>query len=318
MATADRDRYLGNLQAEIDGAALYRVLAELESGSELAPVYTRMAETEERHAELWRTKLRELGVTDVPTQPGWRTRTLMLTMLTYALGTAACAFAPNLWVLALFRFVASLGIGGEWAAGASLVAETMPKDKRILGGALLYTSAPIGMFLATLVNDLFTRQLESLASDPSLSWRVVFLTGLVPAGVAALIRRKVKEPEAWKPSERVELRELFTPALRKRTLGGLAMAVIALVTWWSCTVFIPVIASFLAAETSVDPSALAVRKAAAPLSTMGGGSSLGTPLMGQPTSCVSRRLSRSVSSTTPVGGTPASAATRSASNRTRL
>ena len=78
MATPDRDRYLGNLQAEIDGAALYRALAELEAGSGLAPVYTRMAETEERHAELWRTKLRELGVTDLPARPGWRTRTLML------------------------------------------------------------------------------------------------------------------------------------------------------------------------------------------------------------------------------------------------
>ncbi|MBZ0252065.1 MAG: MFS transporter, partial [Candidatus Methylomirabilis sp.] len=42
-----------------------------------------------------------------------RTRTLLVTILTYALATAACAAAPNLWVLALFRFVASLGIGGE-------------------------------------------------------------------------------------------------------------------------------------------------------------------------------------------------------------
>src|SRR4051794_21565827 len=51
-----------------------------------------------------------------------RSRTLLLTMLIYALGTAACAFAPNLWVLLLFRIVASLGIGGEWAAGAAMVA----------------------------------------------------------------------------------------------------------------------------------------------------------------------------------------------------
>lgn len=63
-----------------------------------------------------------------------RTRTLLLTMLTYALATAACAFAPNLWVLAIFRFIASLGIGGEWAAGAALVAESLPKEKRVLGG----------------------------------------------------------------------------------------------------------------------------------------------------------------------------------------
>ena len=46
-----------------------------------------------------------------------RTRTLLLTMLIYSVGTALCAFAPNIWVLAAFRFVASLGIGGEWAAG---------------------------------------------------------------------------------------------------------------------------------------------------------------------------------------------------------
>jgi MFS family permease len=191
-----------------------------------------------------------------------RTRTLLLTMLTYALGTAACAFAPNLFVLALFRFVASLGIGGEWAAGASLVAETMPKDRRILGGALLYTSAPIGLFLATFVNDLFTRQLDAIASDPSLSWRVVFLTGLVPAAVAVLIRIKVKEPEHWTPAEATpKLRELFTPELRRRTLGGLAMAVIALVTWWSCSVFIPVIASFLASDVELDPGMLPRRKA---------------------------------------------------------
>lgn len=189
-----------------------------------------------------------------------RTRTLLYTMLTYALGTAACAFAPNLFVLALFRFIASLGIGGEWAAGASLVAETMPKDKRILGGALLYTSAPVGLFLATYVNDLFTRQLDVLASDPSLSWRVVFLTGLIPAVVAFLIRLGVKEPEHWRPSERTELRELFTPALRRRTIGGLLMAVVALVTWWSISVFIPVIASFLAADTVPAADQLAARK----------------------------------------------------------
>src|SRR5579864_529165 len=55
-----------------------------------------------------------------------RVRTLMLTMVLYAVGTAACALAPNLWVLALFRVVASLGIGGEWAAGAAMVAEVVP------------------------------------------------------------------------------------------------------------------------------------------------------------------------------------------------
>src|SRR5581483_9297527 len=72
-----------------------------------------------------------------------RTRTLLLTMLLFAVGTAACALAPNIWVLMLFRVVASLGIGGEWAAGAAMVAEVVPEKRRVEAGALLYTSAPM-------------------------------------------------------------------------------------------------------------------------------------------------------------------------------
>jgi VIT1/CCC1 family predicted Fe2+/Mn2+ transporter len=77
MAVSDTQRFLNNLQAEIDGAALYRALAEIESGSELASVYTRMADAEDRHAEIWRAKLRESGVTELPKGPGWRTRVLI-------------------------------------------------------------------------------------------------------------------------------------------------------------------------------------------------------------------------------------------------
>jgi MFS family permease len=188
-----------------------------------------------------------------------RTRTLLITMLVYAVSTAACAFAPNIWALGFFRMLASLGIGGEWAAGASLVAESLPREKRILGGALLYTSAPAGLFLATWVNDLFTRQLDVVAADPSLSWRAVFLTGLVPAAVAFLIRLKVKEPESWTAAEATpRIAELFTPELRRHTLGGVAMAIVALITWWSCSAFIPVIASYLTAEVvpPVDAASL--------------------------------------------------------------
>jgi VIT1/CCC1 family predicted Fe2+/Mn2+ transporter len=73
----DRDRYLANLQAEIDGAALYRALAEIERSPALDTVYSRMAEAEERHAEIWRSKLREAGVDRVPERPGWRTQILI-------------------------------------------------------------------------------------------------------------------------------------------------------------------------------------------------------------------------------------------------
>ena len=185
-----------------------------------------------------------------------RTRTLMLTMLTYALATAACAFAPNIWVLAVFRFIASLGIGGEWAAGAALVAESVPEKQRVRAGALLYTAAPAGVFLAIFVTDLFTRQIGSLASNPSMAWRLAFLTGLVPAALAIIIRWKVKEPPVWKKqSVQPGISELFTPELRARTIGGVCLAAVALISWWSCNAFLPAIASFLVKDVSPAPAA---------------------------------------------------------------
>ena len=81
-----------------------------------------------------------------------RKRVLMLTMVLYALGTASCAFVTEMWQLVLCRIVASLGIGGEWAAGSAMVAEVVPEESRVEAGALLYTSAPFGLFLATFVN----------------------------------------------------------------------------------------------------------------------------------------------------------------------
>ena len=183
-----------------------------------------------------------------------RTRTLLLTMLLYSLGTAACAFAPNLAWLAIFRLVASLGIGGEWAAGAAMVAEVVPEHRRVEAGALLYTSAPLGLFLATFV----TWQIQGvhMLGQPETAWRAVFLTGLIPAGVALVLRLFVREPERWARARATgrpaRMRELFAPEHRAITLSGLAMAVVALVTWWSCNAFMPLIATRLAAAAALE------------------------------------------------------------------
>ena len=177
-----------------------------------------------------------------------RTRTLLVTMLLYALGTAACALATSLPMLIGFRLVASLGIGGEWAAGAAMVAEVVPERRRVEAGALLYTSAPMGLFLATFVN--FQIAGVIFKGAPETSWRYVFLTGLVPAAVAFVIRLFIREPERWKrvaataPPPR--LRELFGPETRALTRSGLAMALVALVSWWSCNAFIPIVSTGLA------------------------------------------------------------------------
>ncbi len=179
-----------------------------------------------------------------------RSRTLVATMLLYALGTALCAAAPNLWVLAFCRLVASLGIGGEWAAGAAMVAEVVPERRRLEAGALLYTSAPLGIFLASLVN--FRVAGDWLRGQPELSWRFVFLAGLLPAVAALAFRAFVREPERWRRAAGevapARLGELFSGETARLTRSGLAMALTALAMWWSANAFLPATVSGLAAR----------------------------------------------------------------------
>ncbi len=177
-----------------------------------------------------------------------RRKTLLFTMLLYSLGTFFCAFAPNMEVLVICRIVASLGIGGEWVAGTSMVAEVVPEQSRVEAGALLHTSSPIGLFLATFVNYEIAGVL--LPESPSTSWRYVFAVGLAPALVAFIVRMFIKEPERWQQAaatrKNLSFKELFTPELRTATLSGFLMTFVALLTWWSCNAFIPVVATGLA------------------------------------------------------------------------
>jgi MFS family permease len=182
-----------------------------------------------------------------------RARTLMLTMLLYAIGTAACAAAPNIWALVAFRMVASLGIGGEWAAGAAMVAEVVPERRRVEAGALLYTSAPAGLFLATFANFQIAGVL--FKGSPETSWRFVFLCGLIPAAVAFVVRLFVKEPDRWKSAAaksgtHPSIGELFQGEARALTLSGFAMALVALIAWWSVNAFIPIVSTGLAQATA--------------------------------------------------------------------
>ncbi|HKQ62783.1 MAG TPA: MFS transporter [Candidatus Polarisedimenticolaceae bacterium] len=176
-----------------------------------------------------------------------RRRTMVLTMGLYSVGTALCAAAPNIATLILFRLIASLGIGGEWAAGASMVAEVVPERRRVEAGALLFTASPLGLFLASQVAYLV--QGVAFPGSPELAWRYVFLAGLIPAGVAVLVRRSIREPERWTEVARTthpRLAELFRGSLLHPTLSGLGLVIVALTTWWSCNAFIGVVASGLA------------------------------------------------------------------------
>ena len=158
-----------------------------------------------------------------------RSRTLCLTILTYAVFTGLSFFAQEWWHLLIFRFLAALGIGGEWAVGASLLAETWPKRWRPWMAATLQTGVNCGVLLACFSGWL-------LAGTP---YRYIFLVGILPAFIVLWIRRAVPEPEVWaeahehagaRPSG---YRALFAPELRRTTLIVIAVCALGLTAHWA-------------------------------------------------------------------------------------
>lgn len=121
-----------------------------------------------------------------------RTRTLVLTILLYCALTGLTALCQTWEQVAVLRFLTALGIGGEWAAGAALVAEVLPNRARPLGAAVLQSAAALGPILAATVN-------LGLANE---SWRWLFVVGVLPALITVLIRRRVREPESWERADR--------------------------------------------------------------------------------------------------------------------
>ncbi|MFL5619575.1 MAG: MFS transporter [Gemmatimonadaceae bacterium] len=160
-----------------------------------------------------------------------RSRALSFTILTYAICTGLCAFAQNWWQLMLFRFIAALGIGGEWAVGASLLSETWPKAWRPWIAAMLQTGVNLGILGAAITVGLLSLVL------PPHSERYVFLIGVLPAFLVFWIRRHVPEPEAWERErssviERPRARDLFRGNVAPITLRTTTTCALALSGWW--------------------------------------------------------------------------------------
>jgi len=158
-----------------------------------------------------------------------RSRALMLTIMTYALFTGLSFFAQTWWQLLIFRFLAALGIGGEWAVGASLLSETWPRRWRPWMAAVLQTGVNIGVMLACLATFL-------LADFPK---RTVFLVGIVPALLVLWIRRAVPEPEQWQLAMRKSAQarprflDLFRGSIRRTTILTLLVCSFALTAHWA-------------------------------------------------------------------------------------
>ncbi len=122
-----------------------------------------------------------------------RTRALSLSILLYSVFTFACGLAQNLWQFAAFRVLLGLGMGGEWASGATLVSETWPEKHRGKALGIMQSCWAIGYGLAAIVVAIVL---------PRFGWRAVFFTGIIPAIFTLWIRRSVKEPEMWSRQKR--------------------------------------------------------------------------------------------------------------------
>ena len=158
-----------------------------------------------------------------------RSRALMLTILTYAAFTGLSYVAQTWWQLLVFRFLAALGIGGEWAVGASLLSETWPRSWRPWLAAILQTGVNVGVMLASVV----------VAALAGFSPRTVFLAGVLPALLVLWIRRAVPEPEEWHAAKAQSLgaepriRDLFRGTVRKVTLLTMLVCSLSLTGHWA-------------------------------------------------------------------------------------
>ena len=147
-----------------------------------------------------------------------RSKTLILTVAMYCVFTALTSLTRTPEQVVGARFLTGLGIGGEWAAGAALIAETMPDNFRAKAAAFLQTAAAIGSIIGVFVN----------IAVGGMNWRFVYLAGIIPA-VICLVARFNLEPDQPKANEKTgnPLWELLTSRPYNRNL--LIAAVIGVV-----------------------------------------------------------------------------------------
>ena len=181
-----------------------------------------------------------------------RTRALTASITVYSLATAACGLAQSVEQLALFRIVLGLGMGGEWATGAALVAETWPAEHRGKALGLMQSAWAVGYAAAAAVNALVL---------PVWGWRGVFLAGVAPALLTLWIRRSVDESQVWldRPVRQVDGRSvgrvLDAPLMRLALIVA-AMNAATMFAWWGLFTWIPAYLARPAAEGGAGLSLL--------------------------------------------------------------
>jgi len=181
-----------------------------------------------------------------------RARTMMLTILIYSMFTGLSALSWDWWSFAFFRFITGMGVGGEFAAGVSLVAEAMPPRARLYAIGLLQALSAVGNMMAAGISFLLPPQMET---QGVAGWRWMFVVGIAPALLVVVIRRGLKEPESWiKTKEALargdttdvmhqqlgDMREMFADRRwRHHTIVGVLLAVTGVLGLWGVGFYTP-------------------------------------------------------------------------------
>jgi len=170
-----------------------------------------------------------------------RVRALIWSVLVYSVGTALCGFSQTAGQLMLCRVLLGLGMGGEWASGAALVAETWPARHRGKALALVQSAWAVGYALGAAVVALVM---------PRFGWRAVFFAGILPALISLWVRRGLREPEVWRhePKPKVEIGRLFRGTFGYSMLVCSGMNAAALFAWWGLFTWLPRFLSMPVAE----------------------------------------------------------------------
>ncbi|MEU1161289.1 MFS transporter [Streptomyces sp. NPDC005921] len=171
---------------------------------------------------------------------------MMASILMYGVFTALAGVSTNLWQWNAFRFLAAIGVGGEWAMAGTLLSEVMPERVRERFGGLMHSAAYFGVLAVSAVYLLF---------GPELGWRGMFFIGGFPALAVFLIRRSTPEPERWKDKSDAAERsfwqpvvEILSPPYRGRTVGNLLLLVVCVIGLWAGSTYVPTAMNNLSAQ----------------------------------------------------------------------
>jgi MFS family permease len=157
---------------------------------------------------------------------------MALTILFYSIFSGLTAFATEIWHVGALRFLVAMGVGGEWAVGAALVAEVFPKHARERASGIFHATSVAGLWLAA-----------GTGLAVGTQWRWAYLVGIVPALLVLWVRVSVKEPESWQQARLTKgdrmgsFSELLgDPRWRSRAIFGALLAMVGLATFWGVVV----------------------------------------------------------------------------------